>query len=58
MVTWSVQRSGGRPLGRRHDDRGVETNMSMACVVYGIMCRRHTGAVCELLWGLSGEGDN
>ena len=29
LVTWSAQRSGGRPLGRRHDDGGVEANTSM-----------------------------
>ena len=33
-----VMRSGGRPLGRRHDDGGVEDRMSMAWVPG---CRRH-----------------
>ena len=30
LTIWSAQRSGGRPLGRRHDDGGVEARMSMA----------------------------
>ena len=32
MMMWSVQRSGGRPLGWRHDDGGVEGRMLMARV--------------------------
>ena len=28
-MTWSAQRSGGRPLGRRHDDDAVDAKMSM-----------------------------
>ena len=32
LTIWSAQRSGGRPLGRRHDDGGVEARMSMAWV--------------------------
>ena len=32
LVIWSAQRSGGRPLGRRHDDGGLEARMSMAWV--------------------------
>ena len=35
---WSAQRSGGCPLGRRHDDDGVYPIMSMAWVPG---CRRH-----------------
>ena len=31
-MIWSAQRSGGRPLGRRHDEGGVEARMSMAWV--------------------------
>ena len=38
LTTWSAQRSGGRPLGRRHDNGGVEARMSMAWVPG---CRRH-----------------
>ena len=38
LTIWSAQRSGGRPLGRRHDDGGVEARMSMAWVPG---CRRH-----------------
>ncbi len=38
LVTWSAQRSGGRPLGRRHDEDGVEASMTMAWVPG---CRRH-----------------
>ena len=30
LVTWSAQCSGGRPLGRRHDEGVVKANMSMA----------------------------
>ena len=30
LVTWSVQRTGGRPLGRRHDGGRVETKMLIA----------------------------
>ena len=30
LMIWSAQRSGGRPLGRRHDVGGVEARMSMA----------------------------
>ena len=37
-MIWSAQRSGGRPLGRRHDEGGMETRMSMAWVPG---CRRH-----------------
>ena len=37
LTIWSAQRSGGRPLGRRHDDGGVEARMSMAWV---LGCRR------------------
>ena len=33
LVIWSALRSGGRPLGRRRDDGGVEVRMSMAWVV-------------------------
>ena len=32
MMIWSAQRSGGRPLGRRHDAGGAEAGMSMAWV--------------------------
>ena len=32
LVIWSAQRSGGRPLGRRHDDGCLEPRMSMAWV--------------------------
>ena len=32
VMIWSAQRSGGRPLGRRHDDGGVEATLSMAWV--------------------------
>ena len=32
LMIWSAQRSGGRPLGRRHDVGGVEARMSMAWV--------------------------
>ena len=38
LMIWSAQRSGGRPLGRRHDDCGVEPRMSMAWVP---VCRWH-----------------
>ena len=38
LTIWSAQRSGGRPLERRHDDGGVEARMSMAWVPG---CRRH-----------------
>ena len=27
LVTWSAQQSGGRPLGLRHDEGGVEARM-------------------------------
>ena len=37
-MIWSAQRSGGRPLGRRHGEGGVEARMSMAWVPG---CRRH-----------------
>ena len=30
LTIWSAQRSGGRPLGRPHDEGGVEARMSMA----------------------------
>ena len=32
LTIWSAQRSGERPLGRRHDDGGLEARMSMAWV--------------------------
>ena len=32
VTMWSAQGSGGRPLGRHHDEGGVEARMSMACV--------------------------
>ena len=32
LTIWSAQRSGGRPLGRRHDGGGLEARMSMAWV--------------------------
>ena len=32
LTIWSAQRSGGRPLGRRHDDGRLEARMSMAWV--------------------------
>ena len=32
LVIWSAQLSGGQPLGRRHDDGGLEARMSMAWV--------------------------
>ena len=32
LAIWSAQRSGGRPLGRRHDAGGVEARMLMAWV--------------------------
>ena len=32
LTIWSAQRSGGRPLGRRHGDGGLEARMSMAWV--------------------------
>ena len=38
LTIWSAQRSGGRPLGRRHDDGGVEARIAMAWVPG---CRRH-----------------
>ena len=38
LMIWSAQRSGGRPLGQRHDEDGVEARMSMAWVPG---CRRH-----------------
>ena len=38
LMIWSAQRSGGRPLGRRHDEGGLEARMSMAWVP---VCRRH-----------------
>ena len=51
LMIWSAQRSGGRPLGRRHDEGGVEARMSIAWVpvVDGICVRRHLDAVCGLL---------
>ena len=53
LMIWSAQRSGGRPLGRRHDEGGVEARMSMAWVrrrvADGICVRRHLGVVCGLL---------
>ena len=39
-MIWSAQRSGGRPLGRRHDVGGVEARISMAWVPG---CRRLMG---------------
>ena len=30
LTIWSAQRSGGRPLGRRRDDGGLEARMTMA----------------------------
>ena len=38
LIIWSAQWSGGRPLGRRHDEGGVEARMSRAWVAG---CRRH-----------------
>ena len=38
FMIWSAQRSGGRPLGGRHDEGGMESKMSMAWVPG---CRRH-----------------
>ena len=32
FMIWSAQRSGGRPLGRRHYEGGVEARTSMAWV--------------------------
>ena len=32
VTMWSAQWSGGCPLGRHHDEGGVEARMSMACV--------------------------
>ena len=32
LMIWSAQRSGGRPLGRRHDEGEMEARMSMAWV--------------------------
>ena len=48
---WSAQRSGGRPLGRRHDDGGWRPNYGwIGCrVVDDICARKHPGAVCGLL---------
>ena len=37
-MIWSAKRSGGRPLGRHHDEGGVEASMSMAWVPG---CRQH-----------------
>ena len=37
-MIWSALRSGGRSLGRRHDEGGVEARMPMAWVPG---CRRH-----------------
>ena len=34
-MIWSGQQSGGRPLGRRHDEGGLEARMSMAWVSEG-----------------------
>ena len=39
FMIWSARRSGGRPLGRRHDVGGVESRKSMAwCRVADGMC--------------------
>ena len=38
FMIWLAQRSGGRPLGRRHDEGVVEARMSMAWLPG---CRRH-----------------
>ena len=38
LMIWSAQRSGGRPLGRHHDEGGMEARMSIAWVPG---CRRH-----------------
>ena len=38
FMIWSAQRSGGRPLGRCHDEGGVEARILMAWVPG---CRRH-----------------
>ena len=32
LVTWSAQRSGGRPVGRRHDEGGLEVKLTMVWV--------------------------
>ena len=37
LTIWLAQRSGGRPLGRRHDEGGAEARISMALVP---SCRR------------------
>ena len=47
LVTWSFQRSGGRPFGWRW--RGGNNVDGFCCVRQYSMCRRHPGAVCELL---------
>ena len=36
LVTWSALRSGGLPRGRRHDDGGVEADMSMVWASLGV----------------------
>ena len=51
LTIWSSKRSGGRPLGRRHDDGGVEARTPMAWVrvADGICVRMHLGVACRLL---------
>ena len=53
LVIWSAHRSGGRPLGRRHDEGGVQARMSMAwvpgCRRHILCARRRQRAVCGIL---------
>ena len=46
LAIWSAQQSDGRPLGRRHDDGGVQANMLDGG---RHMCPNAPGTVCRLL---------
>ena len=49
-MIWSFQRSGRRPLGRRHDEGGVEDVDSLGAGLQTVYVyeARHLGAVYEL----------
>ena len=50
-MIWSSQRSGGRPLERRHDEGGVEDvdGLGAGFQTISVFEARHLGAVYELL---------
>ena len=57
MIWSAARRSGGRPLGRRLDEGGVEARNSMAwCRVADGMCPKAPSRSLRIVVGLSGAG--